>query len=84
MKNTVTISDLKNALHALNVAKGFETSPYKGNTNKSNIGNFHLSRAYGGFNVHQIANEAGGVTEPSGGGHVTKRECLERINRLFY
>jgi len=83
MKKSVTIADLENALRDLNTQKGFPLAPYKSGTNKANIGNFHLSRAYGGFNVHQIANEAGGVTEPSGGGHVTKRECLARIQSLF-
>ena len=83
MKKSVTIADLENALRDLNTQKGFPLTPYESGTNKANIGNFHLSRAYGGFNVHQIVNESGGITEPGGGGHVTKRECLARINSLF-
>jgi len=79
---TITILDLKNRLFDLNESKGFATEPYSEGC-KANAGTYHLSRAYGGFNVYQMVNEAGGVNEPAGGGHVTKRECLERINSLF-
>ena len=83
---TITILDLESRLFDLNESKGVKTEPYSKTSSgayKSNVGNYHLSRAYGGFNVYKMVNEAGGVSEPAGGGHVTKRECLERINSLF-
>jgi hypothetical protein len=86
MKTRITLSDLESRLFDLNESRGVKTQPYSktnAGTYKSNVGNYHLSRAYGGFNVHQMVNDGGGIKEPAGGGHVTKRECLERINSLF-
>jgi len=85
MKTRITISDLENRLFDLNESKGTPSKPYSpsGTGIKSNVGNYHLSRAYGGHNVHQMVNDGGGIKEPAGGGYVTKRECLERINSLF-
>lgn len=41
---------------------------------KSNIGNYHLSYAYGGVSLHRMSNESGGVSTPINSGHVSKRE----------
>ena len=86
----ITLSDLENRLLNLNQSKGTPSTPHSpsdtmipGAGIKSNVGNYHLSQAYGGFNVYEMANDAGGIKEPAGSGHVTKRECLERINSLF-
>lgn len=49
---------------------------------KANIGNFHLSHAYGGVCLHRMHNESGGVTTPLIHGHVPKRE-LETAMRAF-
>jgi len=86
MKTRITLSDLKSRLFDLNESRGTPSEPYSqtsAGTYKSNVGNYHLSQAYGGCNVHQMVNDGGGIKEPAGGGHVTKRECLERINSLF-
>ena len=90
MKTRITLSDLENRLFDLNEFKGTPLKPHSpsdtgtaGAGIKSNVGNYHLSQAYGGCNVHQMVNDGGGIKEPAGGGHVTKRECLERINSLF-
>lgn len=85
MKTRITLSDLENRLFDLNESKGTPLKPYSPSDKglKSNVGNYHLSRAYGGHNVHQMVNDGGGIKEPAGCGHVTKRECLERINSLF-
>jgi len=87
MKKRITLSDLENRLFDLNESRGTPLRPYSPSGDKgfrSNVGNYHLSQAYGGCNVHQIVNDVGGVKEPAGSGHVTKRECLKRINSLFY
>lgn len=85
MKTRVKLSDLEARLFDLNKSKGFPAEPYskQGNKYEANVNTFHLSEAYDGYNVHQMVNKSGGVREPAGGGHVTKRECLERINSLF-
>ncbi len=46
---------------------------------RANIGNFHISHAYGGVCLHRMCNEGGGVTAPLGLGHVTKRELWDRM-----
>ena len=90
MKTRITLSDLENRLFDLNEFKGTPLKPHSpsdtmipGAGIKSNVGNYHLSQAYGGFNVYEMVNDAGGIKEPAGSGHVTKRDCLERINSLF-
>jgi hypothetical protein len=42
--------------------------------NVSSIGNYHLSRAYGGVALHCMANEHGGVHDVFGHGHMPKAE----------
>ena len=86
MKARVKISDLKDRLFDLNESKGFPAEPYskQGGRLEANVNTFYLSQAYGGYNVYQMVNKSGAVREPAGGGHVTKRECLERINSLFW
>jgi hypothetical protein len=46
---------------------------------KANIGNYHISYAYGGASLHRMSNEAGGVSTPIGHGHVPKRELLNQM-----
>lgn len=43
------------------------------------IGNYHLSGAYGGFALHRMHNLGGGVSDVFQCGHVPKRELLERM-----
>jgi len=45
----------------------------------ANIGNYHLSFAYGGVELDRMVNVGGGVTCPLGSGHVTKRELANRL-----
>ena len=47
---------------------------------RSNVGNYHISHAYGGVCLHRIVNEGGGVTCPIIGGHVPKRELLHLMH----
>jgi hypothetical protein len=47
---------------------------------RSNIGNYHISHAYGGVCLHRIVNEGGGISCPIIGGHVTKRELFNLMH----
>ena len=49
--------------------------------NKANIGNIHLSGAYGGWCLHEMANDGGGVNHLRGmeTGYVSKRELFNRL-----
>jgi hypothetical protein len=49
----------------------------------SNIGNYHVSYAYGGVSLHQIMNKDGGVHDVFRCGHVPKRELFDRICSLM-
>lgn len=44
---------------------------------KANIGNYHISYAYGGVSLNRMNNESGGVTTPLNCGHVSKRELYD-------
>ena len=86
MKTRIKNSDLENALFALNDSQGTPQEPWsrKDGKNSANVGNYHLSQAYGGYNVIKMVNTGGGCSEPAGGGHVTKRECFDRIKSLVF
>jgi hypothetical protein len=47
---------------------------------RSNVGNYHISHAYGGVCLHRIVNEGGGVTCPIVGGHIPKRALFEQMH----
>ena len=75
-----SIAQIQAALYKLNRQTASPLKPYE--DGQAQIGNYHLSQAYGGYNVNRIMNNGGGCTEPAGHGHVTKRECLQRIENL--
>ncbi len=47
--------------------------------NGANVGNYHISYAYGGVSLHQMMNTSGGVTCPLGSYHRPKKELYEAI-----
>ena len=48
----------------------------------ANIGNYHLSQAYGGVCLHRMSSAGGGVNTPLSSGHDTKKN-LETQLRAF-
>lgn len=50
---------------------------------KAQIGNFHLSGAYGGYALHEMQTEGGGVRDVFGVGHVSKRELAGRMRGML-
>ncbi len=50
---------------------------------RANIGNYHLSGAYGGVCLHRMHNESGGVTTPLVSGHVPKRELYNAMHAFI-
>ena len=46
----------------------------------ANVGNYHLSYAYGGVCLHRMMNDGGGVTTPLVYGHVPKRELYNQLH----
>ena len=50
---------------------------------RSNVGNYHLSGAYGGYALHRMDNESGGVRDVFGCGHQPKRELANRMHAFI-
>jgi hypothetical protein len=76
MSNRVTEKDLQNIVDRLNRMTNSPMAPYVKNAEgrfTAQIGNYHLSHAYGGVCLHRMCNEHGGVTTPVIHGHVPKR-----------
>lgn len=44
------------------------------------IGNYHISGAYGGYSLHRTTNEGGAVDDVLSCGHIKARELSERIS----
>lgn len=49
----------------------------------AHIGNFHIGSAYSGVQLQRIANDAGGITTPLGGGYGTKRALYEKMSAFI-
>ena len=83
----VTEKELESLVEWLNEITGQPKEQYtkdEAGNYKSNIGNYHLSFAYGGVALHRMVNDGGGVTEPLYTGHVSKRELAERLYAYIY
>lgn len=78
----ITQKDLEVLTERINKATGSPLEPYRrrGKYGKrkagftANIGNHHLSYAYGGVELQRTTSEGGGVTVTSHNGYGTKRE----------
>lgn len=70
--NRITDKHLQVKIDRLNKFTGSPAAPYI--DGKAEIGNFHLSHAYGGVCLHRMYNDGGGVTSPLSTGYITKRE----------
>lgn len=76
---------LETLCRLINERTGSPLEPYTRDENgnfRANVGNYHLSGAYGGVCLHRMHNESGGVTTPLVNGHVPKRD-LELAMRAF-
>jgi hypothetical protein len=77
MSNRITDSMLEARIKWLNKLTNSPETPYS--NGKANIGNWHLSHAYGGVCVNRMVNENGGASAPIIGYHTTKRECFDAL-----
>lgn len=82
MTNRITKSNLNGAIELLNSMTNSPTEPYAKVEGKlvANVGNYHLSCAYGGYSLHHMANESGGVRDVFSRGHMPARELYELIH----
>jgi hypothetical protein len=42
----------------------------------SNVGNYHISQAYGGYCLYRVSNTGGGVSSPLSTGHIPARDLI--------
>jgi len=79
----ITLAFLQCQVDRLNRATNNPLASYTQNDDgkhKANIGNYHLDGAYGGYALHQMLSEGGGVRDVFRSGHLTKRELSNRIS----
>lgn len=72
----VTRKDLDAIVARINRMTDSPAEPYRkeGDRYVANVGNYHLSGAYGGWALHQIVTDGGGVRDVLQSGHVPARE----------
>lgn len=76
--NRITEKHLQAIVDRLNRLTGMPLAPYI--DGKAQIGNYHLSHAYGGVALHRMYNESGGVSSPLSTGHIPKRELANLMH----
>ena len=74
---TIKQSYLEGQVKILNRLVGFADAKY------STVGAYTLDGAYGGWELQQYANEHGGVSVISKGGHVSKRELYNQLGAMI-
>lgn len=82
MSNRITIKTLRLNAEMLNRMTGSPNEPYTQSDDgrhRANIGNYHISQAYGGYSLHRMCNESGGVSDIFNSGHVPARELHNLI-----
>jgi len=79
--NTIKQKDLEVLVNIINIKTGSPLKPYE--NGKSNVGNYHLSGAYGGWSLIRMLNEGGGVSEVFSSGHVPKRDLYNRMSSFI-
>lgn len=86
-RTRVTRAQLEAAANLVNRMTGNAEHPYTRNAEGklvANIGNFHISGAYGGFSLQQMVSDGGASRDVLHCGHISARELLERIHAYRY
>ncbi len=81
---SITKKFLAAQIERLNRATGSPLSPYVREDGKcvAQVGNYHLSGAYGGYSLHRMT-PGGGISDVFRCGHVSKRSLSERISAML-
>jgi hypothetical protein len=66
-QDRITIKNLDALCESLNKATGSPMTPWAQGV--AQIGNYHISQAYGGYRLHRMTSADGGITCPLSGGH---------------
>jgi hypothetical protein len=78
----ITRKQLDAAVEMLNRMTDSPIEPYRkeGEQWRANVGNFHISGAYGGFSLHRMCNEGGGIRDIFYCGHIPARQLFDLIH----
>lgn len=79
--NRITEKQLEAIVKRLNEVLKAPLEPYKkvGSRHVAQVGNYHLSWAYGGVSLHKMVNKSGGIEDVFRCGHTTKRDLANRM-----
>jgi hypothetical protein len=85
MKMATSKKELEALVDLINIATNSPTVPWTRTADglRANIGNYHISGAYGGVQLQRMMNEGGGVTCPIGLGFCSKRELADRLRAFL-
>ena len=73
----ITMDHINAVVDLINEVTQSPDTPWTDGT--ANIGNYHVSQAYGGYSLHRISNEGGGVRDVFSCGHIPKRDLHDRM-----
>jgi hypothetical protein len=76
MTTRITRAHLDAKAQTINSMTGAPQEPYRtvGGKAVANKGNCHISGAYGGYSLHRMSNESGGVSDVFNCGHIPARQ----------
>lgn len=82
MSTRITRAHLDAKAQTINSMRGAPSEPYRATNGKAiaNVGNYHISSAYGGYSLHRMCNESGGVSDVFHIGHVPARELADLMS----
>ena len=82
---TITKKFLEAQVDRLNRETNNPPAPYVRDGEKftAQLGNYHLSGAYGGYSLHRMETDGGGISDVFGSGHITKRDLSARISAMM-
>ena len=78
----ITLAFIETQIDLLNIKTNNKSEPWTRSDNRSvaNVGNYHLSEAYGGCSLVQVTNTGGACSDVFNSGHVSKREISDLIS----
>jgi len=85
MAQRITDRDLDNLAKQINDLTKSPAKPYETVDDKmvAQVGNFHISHAYGGVCLHRMSNTSGGVSCPLVSYHEPKRALYDRMHAFI-
>lgn len=82
---SITKKTIQAQIDRLNIETNNPSTPYVRDGEKftAQLGNYHLSGAYGGYSLHRMETDGGGISDVFGCGHITKRDLSARISAMM-